>query len=215
MFIMKKIFRRTNVLLIAAILLGTTLSACGPSEPELDVDAQKTGFAQTAAIQSTQTVEARPTATETLVPTSTFTPTVTSTGAGTGTPMLTPTGSNVTQQPPTSGSDAAAWLANDPPDNTEFAPGDEFTVTWTIENIGTSTWTTGFYIQFSTGEQMGADEKIFLPYPVPPNRNVQISVDFVAPESTGTKRSDWKLVNANDVAFYDFYIEIDVVSGGE
>ena len=212
---MKDILRKTTILLIAIILLGISLSACRPSEPELDVDAQKTGFAQTAEIQSTQTVEARPTATETLVPSPTLNPTITSTGAGTGTPMLTPTESNVTQQPPTSGSDAASWLANDPPDNTEFAPGDEFTVTWTIENIGTSTWTTSYYIQFATGEQMGAVEKIFLPYPVPPNRNVQISVDFVAPESTGSKRSDWKLVNANDVAFYDFYIVIDVVSGGE
>jgi hypothetical protein len=51
---------------------------------------------------------------------------------------------------------------------------------------------------------MGAVEKIFLPYPVPPNRNVQISINFVAPESIGSKRSDWKLVNANDVAFLTF-----------
>jgi hypothetical protein len=133
----------------------------------------------------------------------------------TNTPILTPTESNGAQQPPSTGTDKAAWLANDPPDNTKFAPGEAFTVTWTIENIGSSTWTTSFYIQFATGERMDAIEKIFLPYPVPPNRNVQISVDFVAPDSTGAKRSDWKLVNANDAAFFDFYIVIDVVSSGD
>jgi hypothetical protein len=208
---MQKIKQKSTLLLIAIILLGITLSACGGSEPELDIDAQKTGFAQTANVQASQTIEARPTATETRIPSPTFTPTVT----GTNTPILTPTGANQTLQPPTTGSDAAAWLANDPPDNTKFAPGETFTVTWTIENVGSSTWTTSYYVQFATGEQMGAIEKIFLPYPVPPERNVQISISFVAPESTGSKRSDWKLVNANDVAFYDFYIAVEVVSSGE
>jgi hypothetical protein len=208
---MQKFSRKPTILLIAIILLGITLSACSASEPELDIDAQKTGFAQTANVQASQTVEARPTLTETPIPSPTLTPTVTSTS----TPILTPTESNGEEQPPGTGTDTAAWLANDPPDNTEFAPGDAFTVTWTIENIGSSTWTTSYYIQFATGEQMGAIEKIFLPYPVPPNRNVQISVDFVAPESTGAKRSDWKLVNDNDTAFFDFFIVIDVVSSGE
>jgi hypothetical protein len=208
---MQKLIRTTTILLIAITLFGITLSACSSSEPELDIDAQKTGFAQTADVQASQTAEARPTATETPIPSPTFTPTVTDTSM----PLLTPTASSETQQPPSTGTDAAAWLANDPPDNTKFASGEAFTVTWTIENIGSSTWTTSFYIQFATGERMGANEKIFLPYPVPPNRNVQISVNFVAPESTGSKRSDWKLVNANDVAFYDFYIVIDVVSSGD
>lgn len=208
---MQKIIRITTLLLLVIVLFGITLSACSTSEPELDIDAQKTGFAQTADVQASQTFEARPTATETPIPSLTFTPTVTATN----TPILTPTESNETQQPPSTGTDTAAWLANDPPDNTKFAPAEAFTVTWTIENIGSSTWTTSYYIQFVTGERMGAIEKIFLPYPVPPDRNVQISVNFVAPDSTGLKRSDWKLVNANDVAFYDFYIVIDVVSSGE
>jgi hypothetical protein len=208
---MQKFLNKSTMIIIAIILLGMTLSACSTSEPELDIDAQKTGFAQTANVQASQTIEARPTATETRIPSPTFTPTVTATN----TPILTPTGANQTLQPPTTGSDAAAWLANDPPDNTKFAPGEALTVTWTIENVGSSTWTTGYYVQFATGEQMGAIEKIFLPYPVPPERNVQISIDFVTPESTGSKRSNWKLVNANDVAFYDFYIVIDVVSSGE
>jgi hypothetical protein len=201
--------RKYTALLTIVILIGLVLSACGQQEPEIDIDAQKTGFAQTADVQASLTSAARPTATETPEPTATS-PAFTSTPEATNTPANTPTESEEVVPPPTGGTDLAAWLANDPPDNTKFAPGQAFTVTWTIENIGTSTWTTGYYIEFSNGEQMGAVEKVTLPYPIPPNKNVQISVDFVAPSSTGAKRSNWKLVNANDVAFYDFYIIIEV-----
>jgi hypothetical protein len=79
------------------------------------------------------------------------------------------------------GADSAAWRANDPPDNTVFKQGEEFTVTWTIENTGTSTWSTGYYIKFYSGEQMGAEDEIYLPYSVPPGTNVQISVLPPAP----------------------------------
>ncbi len=57
---------------------------------------------------------------------------------------------------------------------------------------------------------MGAEDEIYLPYSVPPGTNVQISVDFVAPEATGTKQSDWVLKNANDKTFYSFYIIVEV-----
>lgn len=201
--------RKYTALLFVVILLGIILSACGQREPEIDIDAQRTGFAQTADVQASLTSAARPTATETPVPTATS-PAFTSTPEATNTPAFTPTESEEEVQPPTGGTELAAWLANDPPDNTKFAPGQAFTVTWTIENIGTSTWSTSYYIEFANGEQMGAVDKVSLPYPVPPNKNVQISVDFVAPSSTGVKRSNWKLVNANDVAFYDFFIVIEV-----
>ncbi len=197
----------TTVLSIGIILLGITLSACQPAEPELDIDAQRTAFAQTAEVQASQTAAAQPTPTETPEPSPTFTPTMTATS----TPLLSPTPSDPVDQPPSNGNDVAIWLANDPPDNTKFSPGEAFIVTWTIENIGTSTWSTSYYIEFVSGEQMDAVEKVFLPYPVPPERNFQISVDFVAPESPGTKQSNWKLFNANDEAFYDFFIVVDVV----
>lgn len=203
--------RNLTILLIVIMLSSLIISACSESEPTIDVDAQRTGFAQTAAAQATITAQAQPTATQTLEPTATFT----ATPEYTNTPANTPTEAEATTAPVTGGADAAQWLANDPPDNTEFIPGEEFTVTWTLENAGSTTWTTGYYIEFSSGEQMGAVDQVFLPYEVPPNTNVQISVDFVAPESTGTKQSDWSLVNANDVPFYDFYVIVDVVEPGE
>lgn len=209
--------RNVSILLMTMVLLSITLGACGPREPKIDINMEKTGFAQTAEVQATMTAQAQPTATNTLAPTATQTPTrentptesVTITATQSGPQAATPTSGTV------SGIDKASWLANDPPDNTKVEQGQKFTVTWTIDNKGTSTWTGSYYIQFASGEQMGAVEKVFLPYPVQPNRNVKISVDFVAPQETGVKRSDWKFFNANGTAFYDFYIIMEVVPVGE
>ncbi|MEA3328027.1 MAG: NBR1-Ig-like domain-containing protein [Chloroflexota bacterium] len=207
---------RKLALVIMIAIFSTIISACGQSEPKIDVDAQRTGFAQTANVQATMTAEAQPTATQTLAPAATLTPTpeftpssdVTTTSTEEETPAATATLDIV------DGIDKARWLANVPADKTDFNPGETFTATWTLENIGTTTWTTNYYIQFGSGVQMAPDEKVFLPYPVPPNKNVQISVNFTAPDETGEKQSSWTLFNDEENAFYDFYIIIDVVEPG-
>lgn len=209
--------QQAGLLLMVMLFFSSALSACGSKEPKFDIEMQKTGFAQTAEVQATMTAQAQPTSTSTAAPTATHTPTQESTPTQSVAFTATPDGPQAAT--PTSvtvgGSDKAAWLANDPPDNTKIEQGEKFTVTWTIDNRGTSTWTTDYYIQFATGERMDAVEKTFLPYPVPPNRNVQISIDFVAPQATGGKQSNWKLFNASGTSFYDFYIIVDVVPVGE
>ncbi|MDY6873271.1 MAG: NBR1-Ig-like domain-containing protein [Chloroflexota bacterium] len=204
---MKKKMSKQLLILAVLVIATTVVTACGPRATEVDIDMQKTGFAQTAEAQTSMTAAAIPTETPTpeVTPTATFTLTPTA-----GTPTATATSTGPTATFSTGGADVAQWRANDPPDNTVFAPGEEFTVTWTLENTGTSTWTTGYYIQFYSGEQMDADDEVYLPYAVPPGTNVQISVDFIAPDSNGAKRSDWILKNANDETFYSFYIVIEV-----
>ncbi len=206
---MKNKTKRNILVLTALVLASLVFTACGSKTPEIDIEAQKTGFAQTAEVQATMTAQAQPTLTPT--PEVTFTPTLTQTPTG-GTPTatVTATATGATPTVATGGADAAAWRANDPPDNTVFAPGEKFTVTWTIENTGTSTWSTGYYIKFYSGDQMSAPDEVYLPYSVPPGKNVQVSVDFTAPDSKGTKRSDWIFKNANDETFYSFYIVVDV-----
>jgi hypothetical protein len=201
-------------LFIFLIIASVLITACNAAEPEVDVDAQRTGFAQTADAQATMTAQAQPTATNTPepspTPAPTDTPEVTETTESTETETEASETTPTTQ--PIAGNDSAAWIAQDPPDNTEFTPGEEFTVTWTLENTGSSTWNTNYYIQFAYGEELGAtDDKVFLPYPVPPGTNVQISVDLVAPGSPGEKQSNWRLFNSNDVNYYEFYIIINVV----
>lgn len=205
------ITRKNTLVLTLTILLGLILSACQTAEPELDIDAQKTGFAQTADVQATMTAAAQPTATETLFPT----PTLTATVAPTNTPGSTPTEvSNTevsnTEEPPTGGTDTAQIIAQEPQDNTNIKPGEAFTVTWTFENQGTSTWTTNYYIEHAFGEQLGAEEKVYVWLPVPPKTSLPITVPLVAPETPGSKESNWKFFNANGEAFYDFSITINI-----
>jgi hypothetical protein len=211
---MKQKQQKIKFLLPLIMLFGIILNACSSNEPTVDITAERTGFAQTAMVQGTMTAQAQPTATETLEPTPTLTLTEESAEV---TPTLTPSTSDettvepTTDIPTTSGQDAGAWLANDPPDNTEIAIGEAFTVTWTLENTGTSTWTNQYYIMFTSGDQMGAPEKVNLPYDVPPGTNVKISVDFAGPESIGEKQSNWSILNANDQAFYAFWVKITAV----
>jgi hypothetical protein len=201
-------------LLMMGVLFSLLISACGVETPTIDIMAEKTGFAQTANVQMTQTAEAVPTATYTPQPTMTEATPQESSPTDEVLVSLTPT-TSVTAMP-VEGEDGAAWRENDPPDNTEFTPGETFTVTWKLENTGTSTWTTNYYIQYFAGELIGSSEKIYLPYEVPQGTSVTISAEFVAPETTGEKQSIWQLFNADEEAFYEFYIVVNVVEpGGE
>jgi hypothetical protein len=196
-------------ILFSIIIIGLTsllFSACAPNQPTVDVNAQRTGFAQTAYVLATGTALAQPTPTETPQPT----PTLDATGETTPNAGITNDEANTETEATIAGEDAAIWLSNDPPDNTVFNPGEPFTVTWKLENTGTSTWTTRYYIMYLSGEQMDAPEKVYLPYPVPPGKNVEISVDFIAPEEEGDKETQWQIVNSSDLAFYQFYLIIKV-----
>ena len=209
---MKKKINKIIVLTLILTITSVLFSACGPKVPTLDIEAQKTSFAQTAEAQALMTQAAQPTSTPTLEPS--LTPTQTETQpVDVASPTVTVTaGTPTATQQVISGEDAGQWRAQDPADNTEFAPGETFTVTWTIENTGTSTWTQNYYIKFASGEQMDAEDQVFLPYDVPPGTNVQISVEFKAPMTAGEYQSTWSLLNANDKAFYtNFYIIINVV----
>jgi len=195
-------------------------SACKNDTPTLDINEQKTSFAQTAGAQASLTVAAQPTFTSSPTLESTVTPTPTETlqeRTSTIETTETATMENGTTDTPTTatsitGVEDAQWRAQNPKDNTEFKPSETFTVTWKLENTGTSTWTTNYYIQFTSGDQMDAEEKVYLPYPVPPGKNVEISVDFKAPDETGEYKSVWSLINSSDKVFYtNFFIIINVV----
>jgi hypothetical protein len=91
-------------------------------------------------------------------------------------------------------------------------PNQAFTMEVTLMNTGETTWTTAYYIKFSSGERMSAPEKIFMPYSVPPGKNAIITITFKAPDSLGTKRSTWAMVNAANKEFSVFWCEIEVAS---
>jgi hypothetical protein len=82
------------------------------------------------------------------------------------------------------------------PDDTVFAPGEEFEKTWQLRNIGTCPWTTDYSLIFAGGDDMGGPLSVPLEQAVVPGQTVDISVPLTAPETLGTYRSDFLLADA-------------------
>jgi hypothetical protein len=86
------------------------------------------------------------------------------------------------------------------PDGTEFAPGEVFTNTWRLKNIGTCTWTPDYDIVFSSGAQMSGTT-MQMPGYVAPGQTVDVAVTFTAPSTAGHYVSYWMLRNASGNLF--------------
>ena len=105
------------------------------------------------------------------------------------------------------------------PDGTEFGPGENFTKTWRLSNIGSCAWTSGYDIVFFGGDAMGAPSAVQITTgTVNPGQSVQVSVDLTSPVTAGTFRGNWKLRDPSDVIFGiensssgSFWVEIVVV----
>jgi uncharacterized protein (DUF2141 family) len=82
------------------------------------------------------------------------------------------------------------------PDDTLFAPGEEFEKTWQLRNIGTCPWTTDYSLIFAGGDDLGGPLSVPLESPVVTGQTVDITVPLTAPETLGTYRSDYLLADA-------------------
>jgi hypothetical protein len=106
------------------------------------------------------------------------------------------------------------------PDEMDLSPGEAFTKTWRLQNAGSCTWTIGYLLYFESGNLMGGStSQLLTSQPVLPGETIDVSVDLVAPEETGTYQGDWKLRNVKGEGFglgeYSkaFWVKINVVEG--
>ena len=207
---------------LTKLLLGLSvavlaLSACGPRVSTPSPDQMRTYVAETIAAQLTRTEIARPseTPTPTFAPTATMAPvtaTVAVPTAAVGLPTSTVAGpATATPPPPQTGVDAGVWTYSNPVDGSNIKAGGKFTVVVTLMNTGTTTWNTSYYIMHSGGPAMGAPTEIKMPYEVPPNMSVQITIEFTAPTELGKVKSDRMIVNPSDVGFAVFWFEYNIV----
>jgi photosystem II stability/assembly factor-like uncharacterized protein len=120
-------------------------------------------------------------------------------------PPLPATPTPIGQPPPTvvpSGCDKATFVTDvTVPDGTVFSPGAAFTKTWRLKNAGSCAWTTAYKLIYYSGEQMGTSTTVNLPWNVPFDGTVDISVNLVAPSTAGKYRGFWILSNANGQFF--------------
>lgn len=195
---MKKNIRLYNLLIIITLLI----SACNLP--------RSNSVADTASTAAAQTVAALLSATPAVVGAVSNTPSLTPAAAP---PTLTPVPVLTNTPIPTATSNCNAMqFVTDVtyPDNTVVIPGQVFTKTWRLKNIGTCAWTPSYAVVFSTGNAMNGPSTQALAGNINPGQTLDVSVNLTAPATTGDYRGDWKIRDASGVLFGAFYVQIRV-----
>jgi len=104
------------------------------------------------------------------------------------------------------------------PDGTRLMPGEPFSKTWRLVNVGSCAWTNGYSIVWFSGDLFGAVGSQAFDNVVLPGNSVDITVDMVAPKQPGLHQSNWKLADAQGNLFgigpngdAPFWVRIEVV----
>lgn len=182
------------LLILLAALASCNLPGETPTEPA--PDAVFTQMAQTVAAELTRVAgQATPTSPTPPTPTITF----------------TPQPSNTLPSPPTNTpvpclavgwSDATIDVTV--PDNAVMSPGQAFTKTWRLTNIGTCAWNSSYQLVFDHGDTMGVVNTYAQPLTtgtVSPGQTVDVSVNLTAPAVSGTYTGYWRFRDPNGVYF--------------
>ena len=191
---------RMKTATVIAILIGfyiCILVACGSDEPTLTPDAGliETVVEQTVIAQSTlhtaQTIAA--------AGTNTFAAMLAS---PTPSPSPSPVPPSPTPTPQPTLCNLAEFITEVTPLTVPvLAPGMGFTHVWRVRNSGSCTWSEGYGLVFTAGELMGATPSVGLPYEVPPERIVDIAVQFYAPQNAGVYTGNWMLRSPDGMLF--------------
>jgi hypothetical protein len=141
----------------------------------------------------------------------------------TGTPpTATPTKTPGPATVPPSSCDKAQFVSDVTiPDGTVMSPGQKFTKTWSLKNVGTCAWVKGTYqIVFYSGEQMSAPASLAFAQDVAVGQTANFTVEMTAPSTSGTFRGNWMFKNASGQLFgigtqanRPWWVEIKVTGG--
>lgn len=203
------------------VCISVLVTGCGTTPtaaPTIDPAVVMTDVAGTiqaeitlsALLTPSATIEPPPTATPLPIPTQPLPSAPTSPAA---IPGATPPG-------PVDLPDKATYIADVTyPDGTTVWIGEEFIKTWKIENTGTTTWNTNYFLSYWDGEPNMIhenDQYIFLEQTVKPNNQITLSVRITAPHTFGTYSNWLRMGNDKGQFFGDpLYIEIEVVKDAD
>jgi next-to-BRCA1 protein 1 len=85
-------------------------------------------------------------------------------------------------------------------DGTPMTPGQDFVKTWKIKNTGACAWGDGYGLIYSYGEKMNG-QPVPLGVLVGIGEEVEVSVNFKAPDKIGEYTSAWQMTNAKGITF--------------
>ena len=198
-----------SLLITALLVMALALSACGaknqePTATPIDPNLVAQQAIQTFAMGLTMTAFAQPTATQTPAPSPT----------NTVQPTFVILGTTSAAAPVVNSCNNSLWVSDiSIPDGTPMAPGQTFTKTWMVKNVGTCTWTPTFKVAFGgIGVPMGG-QATAIGKTVKPNEQIEISVNLVAPNTSGDVQSYWKIQDDTGVFFGTYLTVVIKVAG--
>jgi len=196
-------------------ILIVFLSACSGganAEPTQDPNVVFTQVAETVMVSMTQTAEAVP-PTATPEPTATQLPTMPPTA--TVDPNALPTATTIVVQQSSSGfptatsqryGDGAKWNTQSPVDGTVLDKSQSFTFHVCLGNIGSTDWTTKYYLQYVSGQQLWRDTTAFhLGDTVKPAGKWCFDLPSIAPDKAGEYTTRWYFKNGSGDSFFEVY----------
>lgn len=200
-------------LTMLVMLIALLVTACGSSgtpsdEPTPDVAAIRTSAASTVVSQFTLTAAAfTPTPSE---PTETSAPEATNTTAATATvPFAQVTDASGTVIALCDSLDFVADV--NVPDDTNMSPGQDFVKTWRVKNTGSCPWGEGYELVYAGYANEMDGQAQALTQVVQPGQEVELSVQFTAPDQIGEYLSAWQMSNPRGVTFPEaIYVRIIV-----
>jgi hypothetical protein len=200
-------------LTMLVMLIALLVTACGSSgtpsdEPTPDVAAIRTSAASTVVSQFTLTAAAfTPTPSE---PTETDAPEATNTAAATATvPFAQVTDASGTVIALCDSLDFVADV--NVPDDTNMSPGQDFVKTWRVKNTGSCPWGEGYELVYAGYANEMDGQAQALTQVVQPGQEVELSVQFTAPDEIGEYLSAWQMSNPRGVTFPEaIYVRIIV-----
>jgi hypothetical protein len=189
--------------IVTVIFIALLVAACGASppssgEPTPDVAAIRTSAASTVISQFTLTAAAfTPTAS---LPTETSAPQITDTATVAPLAQVT-TGAGTTVALCDSLSIDPTTVDVNIPDGTTMTPGQDFIKTWRVKNNGSCPWGAGYELVYAGYADDMSGQFQPLEEVVQPGQEVELSIQFQAPDAAGEYVSAWQMQNPAGVTF--------------
>jgi Ig-like domain-containing protein len=201
-------------LILTFLLITTLITACSPGssgtpaqEPTADVAVIRTSAASTVISQFTLTAAAftpTPQTQSTTQPTETSATSATQTTPQTTNPAATQPGVQVTNAQGTTVAlcDSLSFVADvTVPDDTSMSPGQDFLKTWRVKNSGSCPWGSGYKLVYAGYADKMNGQFQPLNGVIQPGQEVEISVQFKAPDAADQYLSAWQMSNPAGVTF--------------
>ena len=182
------------ILVIMACEIPGLVQPAAPNPAPIPIE---TIIFQTAAAAQTQTAILMPSPTNTTIPSPS--PTVTSTETPTPTATVIFILPTVTKpfEPYSAGPDCEAVSVS--PYNPVMAPHTNVEITWTLKNTSDEIWRDeNIDFKYVSGTDMHRDDVFDMPYSIPPNGTVTITVPMGSPDEPGTYTTNWVLASSKE-----------------